>query len=179
MVILGVDPGSHWLGWGVIEVGKSLGNMRHVASGTLQAPKECLVNRLVYLAEQLEGLIETHAPEQAAVEDAFFAKNAQSALVLGQARGAVLVMLGRAGLSVHNYSATHVKQAIVGRGHADKLQVQHMVHLVLGMRPQGTACATTTAHLDSSDALAVAICHAQHASSAVPTAPSPRGSVRR
>ena len=151
--ILGIDPGSHKLGWGVVEV--SQGRLRQVAAGTLQAPAGDLRERLLYLCDQLAAAVVAHAPSMAAVERIFHAKNSHSALTLGHARGAVLVCIGRAGLAVHEYTAGQIKQAVTGRGRADKQQVQAMVRLLLGLSPQ------LPLGLDTSDALAAAVCHAQ------------------
>jgi crossover junction endodeoxyribonuclease RuvC len=153
MRVLGVDPGSHNLGWGIVEV---CGNrFVHVASGTLVAPAGELVDRLCYLGTALEERLQTHAPTVAAVENIFHARNSQSALILGHARGAVLYCLGRRGIPVFAYTPGQIKQANTGRGAAQKEQVRAMVCMVLGLR--------TEMGLDTSDALAAALCHAQHA----------------
>ncbi len=162
MRILGVDPGSHHLGWGVVDVGQGARQLKHLASGTLHAPKLGLVERLVYLANEMDVMLLRFKPQVAAVEEVFFAKNARSALVLGQARGAILVALARAGMPVHEYSATFVKQAVTGRGRASKDTVAQMVYMLLGLRPDAAA---HDGGLDTTDALAAAICHAQYASS--------------
>lgn len=151
MRIIGIDPGSHHLGWGVIDAAGT--RLTHVASGTLHAPKSGLVARLLHLGEQLDGLIASWKPQAAAVENVFFAKNSQSALKLGQARGAALLCLGRAGLDVFEYAPAEIKQATTGRGRADKAQVQTMMRMLLGL--------TQALELDTSDALAAAVCHAQ------------------
>lgn len=153
MRIMGIDPGSHHLGWGIIDVAGS--RLAHVASGTLDAPAEALVERLVYLGEALETIIATHRPTTACVESIFHARNSQSALILGHARGAILYCLGRQKLPIAAYTPGQIKQASTGRGAADKHQVQAMVRMLLGIK--------TPLGLDTSDALAAAICHAQHA----------------
>lgn len=153
MRILGIDPGSHHLGWGIIDVAGN--KLTHVASGTLDAPAEALVLRLVYLGGALEALVSTHKPQSAAVESIFHARNAQSALILGHARGAILYCLGRLQLPVAAYTPGQIKQANTGRGAAQKHQVQSMVRMLLGLHE--------AMGLDTSDALAAAICHAQHA----------------
>lgn len=153
MRILGVDPGSHHLGWGIIEVrGSQLG---HIASGTLDAPSGELVSRLLFLGTRLEAIVAEHQPKAAAVESIFHARNSQSALVLGHARGAILYCLGRASLSVAAYTPGQIKQATTGKGAAQKEQVQVMVRLLLRLKGE--------MGLDTSDALAAAICHAHHA----------------
>jgi crossover junction endodeoxyribonuclease RuvC len=169
--VVGIDPGTQHLGWGVLDV---RGNtLTHVASGTLHAPKSGpqagLVSRLCYLADALDALIATHRPEAGAVETIFHAKNSQSALKLGHARGVALLCLGRAGVPVFEYTAGQIKQAATGRGRAEKEQVQAMVRLLLRLTVEGL-------ELDTTDALAAAICHAQHGNSLVSrlAPPAPR-----
>jgi crossover junction endodeoxyribonuclease RuvC len=152
MRILGIDPGSHHLGWGIIDVTGS--QLTHVASGTLDAPAQELVERLVYLGCALEALVGEHQPKVASVETVFHARNSQSALILGHARGAILYCLGRLGLPIAAYTPGQIKQASTGRGAAQKHQVQAMVRMLLGHK--------AAMGLDTSDALAAAICHAQH-----------------
>jgi crossover junction endodeoxyribonuclease RuvC len=154
MRILGIDPGSHNLGWGIIDCQGSA--LRHVASGTLVAPAEDLPVRLLHLAANLEALIVTHRPEVAAIETMYHDKNTQSVFVLAQARGAILLCLARAQLAISAYSPNQIKKAATGRGNSDKAQVQTMVQRLLGL---------TTAPMksDTSDALACALCHAQAA----------------
>jgi len=150
MRILGIDPGSNVTGFGVID---SDGRQsRHVASGVIRVRGETLAERLGFIFAAVEQVVADHAPECMAVEEIFMARNAASALKLGQARGAAICAGARAGLPFSAYAATTVKQALVGTGRADKEQVQHMVRLLLGLRE-----AMVT---DASDALAVAICHA-------------------
>ena len=151
MRVIGIDPGSHHLGWGVIDAAGT--RLVHVASGTLHAPAGSLVERLMHLGAQLDALVASWQPQVASVENVFFAKNSQSALKLGQARGAALLCLGRAGLDVFEYSPAEIKQATTGRGRADKQQVQAMMRLLLGL--------TQALEMDTSDALAAAVCHAQ------------------
>ena len=153
MRVIGIDPGSRHLGWGIIDAAGT--QLLHVASGTLHAASSGtnLVQRLVQLGAQLDQLVASWKPQVASVENIFFAKNSQSALKLGQARGAALLCLGRAGLEVFEYTPAEIKQATTGHGRADKLQVQVMMRLLLGL--------TQTLELDTSDALAAAVCHAQ------------------
>jgi len=152
MRVIGVDPGTRRLGWGVIEqVGT---RRRHLGHGTLVLSGESLADRLVAIEEGLVAVVREHAPEAAAVESMFFAKNAQSAAKLGHARGVVLLLLRRAGLEVGEYPPAQVKRALVGRGRADKRQMAHVVMSVLGLGelPQS----------DAADALAVALVHVGH-----------------
>ena len=151
MIVLGIDPGSHCTGWGVIESdGRTL---RHLASGAIVAQGESLAARLLSIATGLEAVMTRYLPHAVAVESIFHAKNSHSALQLGHARGVALLVAARAGASVHEYNPTQIKQTLTGRGRADKEQVQKMVRTILG--PVGEA------RLDASDALAAAICHTE------------------
>ena len=113
-----------------------------------------LANRLNEIFEGINEVIQVHDPEVAAVEEVFMAANPNSALKLGQARGAAVVAAMQNGLGVHDYSAKKVKRAVVGYGQAEKGQVQHMIRMLLGL--------SATPSNDAADALAVAICHANH-----------------
>ena len=155
--ILGVAPGSHKTGWGVIDVQGT--RYTRVASGTIVARGAHLGQRLVHIVEGLERVLEDHRPNQGALEAIFHAKNSQSALKLGHARGVAMLALARAGLDICEYTPSQVKQAATGAGRASKEQVAHMVHLLLGGCPE--------LGLDESDALAVAICHGQFNQSSV------------
>ena len=153
MRVLGLDPGLRHTGWGVIDV---TGNrLKHVADGTVDStPSAELHERLVELHDGLSEIIERLGPDEAAVEETFVNKNPTSTLKLGLARGVVLLVPARAGLAVAEYGANHVKKSVVGAGHADKVQVQAMVRMLLpGVRISSA---------DAADALAVAICHAHH-----------------
>lgn len=136
-------------GFGVIEMDGNA--FHHIESGNLRLPDAELCERLRIIFEQLTGIIERTTPNVMAVEKVFMARNAQSALILGQARGAALVAAANLGIEVVEYSALQVKQATVGRGKAAKQQVQHMVRVLLGL--------TTLPATDTADALACAICH--------------------
>ena len=157
MIILGLDPGLGTTGWGVI---RAEGNrLTHLANGQLKTdPKEPLPQRLAHLATMLEALIVDHAPDTAAAEEIFVNKNPQTTLKLAQARGALLTIAARAGLTVGEYAPRLVKQAVVGTGSAEKTQVHFMVQRLL----PGIAIAGP----DAADALAVAITHAHHLASA-------------
>ena len=151
--ILGIDPGLRNTGWGVIEAEGS--RLSFVACGTLHSDAAAtLAERLRQLHQGLCGVIATHAPGEAAVEETFVNRDPQSALKLGQARGIALLAPALAGLSVAEYSANLVKKTVVGAGHAEKAQVAMMVRVLL------PKCDAKSA--DAADALAVAICHAQH-----------------
>jgi crossover junction endodeoxyribonuclease RuvC len=149
--ILGVDPGSRKTGWGVVDVSGS--RVVHVDNGVLMLDDDRdLTVRLVDLAHRLNDVVTTYAPDRAAVEDVFVQKGARSALILGQARGAVLTTLGLRGLKVTPYSTSMVKQRVTGGGRADKLQVAAMVTALLGL-PEHP-------YEDAADALAIALCAA-------------------
>lgn len=154
MLILGIDPGSRITGYGIIR--KEGNRLVHIDNGAIFTDTAAdFPGRLKRIFDGLCEVIERHRPDAVAVEDIFFANNVQSALKLGQARGAAIVAGVNAGLEVSEYSALQVKQAVVGHGKAAKEQVQHMVKVLLGL-PE-------IAQADASDALAVAICHANSA----------------
>lgn len=155
MRVLGIDPGSTITGYGVVEARGA--GLCHIASDAVRLPRAGIDERLLLIFEKIREAVQYHRPDAIAVEKVFIARNARSALTLGQARGAALVACGRLGGPVHEYSALEVKQAVVGRGRADKLQVQHMVRVLLALRE--------TPQADAADALACAICHINHARS--------------
>lgn len=149
--ILGLDPGSRRTGYGVIE--RRGVDWVHVAHGcvTVTAAGETLAERLRVIFEGLRELIATHAPGEVAIERVFVNRNVDSALKLGQARGAALCAVPK-GLPVFEYAPRAIKLALVGSGAAEKVQVAHMIRTLLGLQGRVTA--------DASDALAVAVCHA-------------------
>ena len=152
--ILGIDPGSAATGWGVVDCAGP--RLSHVASGVVRARRsDAPAQKLAAIFEALRALIAEHAPDEAAVEETFVNASPRDALVLGQARGVALLAPALAGLPVAEYAANTVKKSVVGKGHADKAQVQAMVKVLL---PKCGAPAP-----DEADALAVAICHAHHA----------------
>jgi len=154
--ILGVDPGSRRTGYGVVDIDGS--RITHVTHGVLAVGTGEFSERLGTLFSGLSGVIAEFNPACAAMEDVFMARNAASALKLGQARGALIAACTHAGLAITAYSPTAVKQAVVGFGRAEKDQVQHMIKLLL--KPP------LPLQEDAADALAVAICHANHAGNA-------------
>jgi crossover junction endodeoxyribonuclease RuvC len=151
MRVLGIDPGSRIIGYGIID---SVGNrLLHVDNGAIFTDvKKEFPLRLQTIYRELTEIIERYQPEIMAVESIFFGKSVQSALKLGQARGAAIVAGVNAGLPVFEYSALQVKQAVVGHGKSAKVQVQQMLKALLNL-PE-------IAQEDASDALAVAVCHA-------------------
>ena len=149
MRIVGIDPGSRFTGFGVIDIDGD--RTRAVHFGVIRAGTGEFTERLGVIFHELQAVLEEYAPAEAAVESVFVAHNAASAIKLGQARGAAVCAVIAAGLPVAEYSPRSVKQAIVGRGGADKVQVQHMVRVLLGLEE--------TPAEDAADALAVALCH--------------------
>ena len=151
--ILGIDPGSTATGWGVVEAEGA--RLSYMGSGVIR-PKRGFAHpqKLSIIFSALKGLIEVYRPGEAAVEETFVNASPRDALVLGQARGVALLAPADADLDVFEYAANLVKKSVVGRGHADKRQVQAMVKTLL---PKCGALAA-----DEADALAVAICHAHH-----------------
>ena len=150
MRILGIDPGSRILGYGVID--SYGGRLGYVSCGTIRTTlRYPMAYRLNEIFDGLNEVIQQHQPEVCAMEDVFMSTNARSALKLGQARGAAVVAAMQNGLAVHDYSPRQVKQAVAGYGQAEKVQIQHMVKVLLKL--QGSPSA------DAADALAVAICH--------------------
>ena len=128
--------------------------LKHVFSESLKLPKGDLAIRLKMLYARLQTVVAQTKPDIVSIEKVFLAKNPQSALVLGHARGAAMVAAVNNDLPVMEYSATEIKKTVVGRGRADKAQVQHMMRILLKLRQ--------TPEEDASDALAAAVCHAHH-----------------
>jgi len=150
--ILGIDPGSQITGVGVIQ---SRGNeLKHLYSESLKLPKGELPARLENLYTRLQTIIAQTRPDVVSIERVFLAKNPQSALVLGHARGAAMLAAVINQIPVVEYSATEIKKTVVGKGRADKSQVQHMMRVLLSLR--------VAPEVDASDALAAAVCHAHH-----------------
>ena len=147
--ILGIDPGSRITGYGVVEI--SSRQVRYVASGCIRAQAEDFPGRLKQIFDGVTEVIALYQPQQMAIEQVFMHKNVDSALKLGQARGAAICACLNQQLPVDEYAARQIKQALVGKGNADKLQVQHMVKILLQI--QGDM------QIDASDALAVCLCH--------------------
>ena len=152
MRVLGVDPGSNATGYGLIE--RSGGQVNHLRHGVLRPPSGApLSERLHFLYEELRAIAQASEAEVAVVERVFIAANPQSALVLGQARGAILASLGASGLHVAELAAREVKKAITGSGAADKAQMQIMVTRLLKLEKRPAS--------DAADALAMALTYAQ------------------
>lgn len=154
-LILGIDPGSRRTGYGIISAAGA--RLDVVTYGCLHLSDGALPDRLKRIFDGLAAVIEQHRPEAVAVEQVFMSKNAGSALKLGQARGAAITAAVTRNLSVAEYSARQIKQAVVGSGAAGKEQVQHMVKALLSL--------SEVPQEDAADALATAVCHAHMAQS--------------
>lgn len=148
--VLGVDPGTRHLGWGVLT--RTGTRIEHVAHGVIDTDLDgSLAERLVEIDTELEAVILAHAPDVGAVESIFFSKNANSAAKLGHARGVILLRLARAGIAVHEYAPTLVKRSVAGKGAADKKQVAMVMTAILRL--------PSPPRSDAADALAVALTH--------------------
>lgn len=155
MRVLGIDPGSETLGWGVVE-GSGL-KYSLVDFGTVKSsPREQFSKRLLKISDGVEAVIAKYQPDVISVEEAFYATNVKVALKLGQVRGVVLLIGEKANLEISEFSPRLIKQTVVGYGNAEKHQVQEMVRLLLKMK-------TVPQPHDAADALAIAICHFHHA----------------
>ena len=149
--VIGIDPGLAATGWGVVRFDGT--RFIHVGHGVVTTDSDTpLPQRLLKIYTEIRKVLAKFRPTEAGVEELFFSKNISSAMQVAHARGTVLLALGQRGIAVGTYSPQHVKQAVIGRGRADKAQVQRLVSVVLGMReipgPDHAA-----------DALAIAICH--------------------
>lgn len=155
MRILGIDPGSETLGWGVID--GTLSRYEMIEFGTVRSsPKLRFSLRLLGIYRALGELIDLYSPDVVAVEDTFFAVNASTALKLGQVRGIVLLAAEAKGLEIAEYAPRLVKSTVAGHGAADKMQVGQMLRVLLKLK-------TVPKPHDAADALAIAICHIHHA----------------
>ncbi|MGV8056517.1 MAG: crossover junction endodeoxyribonuclease RuvC [Smithellaceae bacterium] len=151
MRILGIDPGSHVTGYGVIE--KEGNNLRYILHGEVKPPKSSLLSAvLISIYQELSAVISQTTPEAIAVENIFYGKNVRSLIKQAQVRGLVIFTGANLGIPVFEYSPLEVKQAVVGYGRAEKRQVQIMVKAILRLSSLPPA--------DAADALAVAVCHA-------------------
>ncbi len=152
MRVLGIDCGTEFTGFGVVELFPGL-NLQCIAFGAIKlSPRDPLAVRLARVYERLGSVIEEHKPDQVAIEDIFYAVNVKSALKLGQVRGVAMLAAASVQLHVAEYAPLAIKSAVVGYGRAEKQQVQHMVAKLLNM-PEPPQPA------DAADALAIAICH--------------------
>jgi crossover junction endodeoxyribonuclease RuvC len=151
MIILGVDPGISFTGYGIV---KSVGNhLSHIESGFIKTdPKLDFSLRLKTIYDTLISVIKEFAPDECSLENIFYCKNVKSALKLGHTRGAIMIAAANQGVKLSEYTPTQIKQAVTGHGGARKEQVHAMVKMILNIKKIDK--------LDVSDALAAAICHA-------------------
>jgi len=149
--ILGIDPGSRVTGYGIINVSGL--DYSYVASGCIRIKSEDFPEKLKEIYVGLDAIITEYQPDLAAIEQVFVKINVGGALKLGQARGAAICACVMRSLKVGEYSPNQIKKAVVGRGHATKEQVQHMVKTQLNLQKSPSS--------DAADALAIALCHAQ------------------
>ena len=150
--ILGIDPGSRFTGYGIVELTPD-NKIRWVASGCIRVKGDELSHKLRIIAQGLNELLDTHQPDEVAIEQVFLHRNVDSALKLGQARGAAISTVALRALPVSEYSPSQIKKSVVGKGNAAKEQVQHMIKALL--------CLSRIPQEDAADALAIAVCHAQ------------------
>ncbi|MEM1273050.1 MAG: crossover junction endodeoxyribonuclease RuvC [Pseudomonadota bacterium] len=152
MRVIGIDPGLRRMGWGIVDCDG--GRLAHVASGICEGHGASLADRLLSLHTGLTEIFTQFDPETAAIEKTFVNRDGAATLKLGQARGVAMLVPGQFGVLVSEYAPNAVKKAVVGVGHADKHQIDHMVRLTLpGAAPRGS---------DAADALAIALCHVFH-----------------
>jgi crossover junction endodeoxyribonuclease RuvC len=152
MLVIGIDPGLRRMGWGVIRMDGS--RLAHVGNGTCTSEGGELAARLLSLHRQLTAVLRRLAPAAAAVEQTFVNRDGAGTLKLGQARGVAMLACAQAGLAIGEYAPNAVKKAVVGVGHADKRQIEHMVRMQMpDVEIDGA---------DAADALAIALCHAFH-----------------
>ena len=150
MLVLGIDPGSLITGYGLVK--KEYNRLVYVGGGKISFPYSWPFNKRIYtIFKSLVEIIDTYHPEEMSIEDIFFAKNVKSALKIGHVRGAIMVAAIQSNLKVFEYTPLQVKQSVVGYGRATKEQVRAMVKVILNLDAQ--------IPLDTSDALAIAICH--------------------
>jgi len=150
MRVLGVDPGSRVTGYGLVE--KNRNDLTCIHAGLIKSPgKTPFYQRIYTIFESMVDIMGRYQPREMAIEDLFYAKNIQSSLKLGHARGAVLIAAVKCGIPIFEYTPLEIKKSVVGYGRADKEQVRSMVQVILRLREE--------LPLDASDALAAAICH--------------------
>jgi crossover junction endodeoxyribonuclease RuvC len=151
MIVLGIDPGTHRLGWGIVR--REGTKLVHVAHDVIHAPEASLGERLVVIERELLQVLERHTVSAASIEQLFFARDAQAAAKLGHARGVALLVCARAGLPTFEYAPARVKRTAAGHGRADKRQVAEMIRVILSLRQAPPS--------DAADALALAVTHLQ------------------
>lgn len=175
MLVVGIDPGTRRLGWGIVALEGT--RLKHVAHGIIAPPaSKPLGERLVVIETELSAVVRDHTPDAASIEGLFFAKDAQAAAKLGHARGVAMLVCARSGLPIFEYPPARVKRTVAGGGRAAKDQVAKMVKVFLNLGAQPPA--------DAADALAIALTHLQngaHRASArvAPNRPPIRPTSRR
>jgi crossover junction endodeoxyribonuclease RuvC len=152
MRVLGIDCGTEYTGYGVVELCPNDQLVCVLCGAVKLSPRESMARRLSQVYDALVAIINNHRPEEVAIEDVFYACNVKSALKLGQVRGVAMLAASAAGLEVAEYAPLSIKSAVVGYGRAEKHQVQHMVTRLLNL-------AEIPEPPDAADALAIAICH--------------------
>ena len=152
MRVLGIDCGTEYTGYGVVELGHDSRLICLTCGAIRVSPRDPMAERLSIIFDRLGAIIVEHRPDRVAIEGIFYALNVKSALKLGQVRGVAMLAAAAAGLDVAEYSPLSIKCAVVGYGRAEKRQVQHMVTRLLNL-------AETPEPADAADALAIAICH--------------------
>lgn len=152
MRVLGIDCGTEYTGYGVVELFPG-GELHCCSCGAIKvSPRDPMPQRLATIFDTLQGIIREHRPDHVSIEDVFYAVNVKSALKLGQVRGVAMLAASSAGVPVAEYAPLSIKSAVVGYGKADKVQVQHMVTRLLRLDAPPDSP-------DAADALAIAICH--------------------
>lgn len=150
--ILGIDPGSRLTGFGIIDVDGQKAS--YVSSGCVRVSGETWADRLRVIFDSISELVAEHQPQVMSIESVFMHRNADSALKLGQARGAAICAVITRDIPVHEYTPAEIKKSVVGKGNAAKEQVQHMVRVLLNL--------PSSPQEDAADALAIALCHLHH-----------------
>ncbi len=152
MIILGIDPGTNFTGFGIINHNKNI--FKHVTNGLIKLPsKELLYQKLEIIYDELDKIIKTYKPDEFAIETAFYGKNVQSAMKIGYARGVSILAAVHNKIPTSEYSPREIKKSVVGTGAASKEQVNYMIKTILEIK-------NDKMRFDESDALAVALCHA-------------------
>ncbi|MCL5030146.1 MAG: crossover junction endodeoxyribonuclease RuvC [Bacteroidetes bacterium] len=152
MIILGVDPGTNFTGFGIINHSKN--TFKRVTNGLIKLPsKKLLYQKLEIIYDELEKIIKTYKPDEFAIETAFYGKNVQSAMKIGYARGVSILAAVHNNIPTSEYSPREIKKSVVGTGAASKEQVNYMIRAILEIK-------NDKMRFDESDALAVALCHA-------------------
>lgn len=150
--IMGIDPGSRFTGFGIIDIDGN--RLIYQTSGHIKVTGDSVPDKLGIIFSNITELLHQYSPDEAAIEKVFMHRNPDSALKLGQARGAAITAVVNNNCNVAEYSATQIKQSVVGKGNASKDQIQHMIKSILNLG--------STLQEDAADALAIAVCHSHH-----------------